>query len=54
MKKLDYKGIAKERGFKFIKEDGKRVFVEDEFGGSTECFDLSIKDEAIKLLQCVA
>lgn len=24
------------------------------FAGSTECFDLSIKDEAIKLLKCVA
>lgn len=26
----------------------------NKFGGSTECFDLSIKDEVIKLLKCVA
>lgn len=32
MKKLDYRSIAKERGFNFIKEDGKRVYVKDEFG----------------------
>lgn len=26
----------------------------NKFGGSTECFDLNIKDEVIKLLKCVA
>ena len=43
IKKLDYRSIAKDRGFDFIEENNGRVFVKDEFGltHSFGCHDFS-------------